>query len=259
MGKLDGRVAAITGGTAGIGRAIAEAFLAEGATVSLNGRSADKGQKVLAELGAGDRASFQAGDVTEPENVDAFIDGTRERHGRLDILVNNAGGGSVLVPIVEMPNDAWDHTIRWNLYSTFWATKRALPTMIEQGWGRIINISSVEGKHGKPVLGPYVAAKHAINGLTKTVAQEVGTPGVTCNSICPGLVITDIVKNNGPSTAAAMGISFDEMVALYASEAATKRPTTVEEVAAVAVLLASDLGGGITGTSISVDGGTSAY
>ncbi len=259
MGKLDGRVAAITGGTAGIGRGIAQAFLAEGATVSLNGRSPEKGEKVLAELGAGDRASFQAGDVTEAANVERFIDGTIERHGRLDILVNNAGGGSILVPTVEMPDDAWDHTIRWNLYSTFWATKRALPTMLEQKWGRIINISSVEGKHGKPVLGPYVAAKHAIIGLTKTVAQEVGTQGITCNSICPGLVITDIVKDNGPSTAAAMGMTFDQMVELYASEAATKRPTTVEEVAAVAVLLASDLGAGITGTSISVDGGTSAY
>jgi 3-hydroxybutyrate dehydrogenase len=259
MGKLDGRVAAITGGTAGIGRAIAEAFLAEGATVSLNGRSQTKGEKVLAELGAGARASFQAGDVTQVENVEAFIDGTVARHGKIDILVNNAGGGSVLVPTVDMPYDAWDHTIKWNLYSTFWASKRALPTMLAQHWGRIINISSVEGKHGKPVLGPYVAAKHAINGLTKTIAQEYGTQGVTCNSICPGLVITDIVNENGPSTAAAMGMTFEEMVALYSSEAATKRPTTVEEVAAVAVLLASEVGGGITGSAISVDGGTSAY
>jgi 3-hydroxybutyrate dehydrogenase len=259
MGKLDGRVAAITGGTAGIGRAIAEAFLAEGGTVSLNGRSPEKGEKVLAELGAGARASFQAGDVTEVANVEAFIDGTIARHGRLDILVNNAGGGSVLVPTIDMPYEAWDHTIKWNLYSTFWASKRALPTMLAQKWGRIINISSVEGKHGKPVLGPYVAAKHAIIGLTKTIAQEVGTQGVTCNSICPGLVITDIVLDNGPSTAAAMGITFEEMVALYSSEAATKRPTTADEVAAVAVLLASELGGGITGSSISVDGGTAAY
>ena len=259
MGKLDGRVAAITGGTAGIGRAIAEAFLEEGATVALNGRSAEKGEKVLAELGVGSRATFQAGDVTQVENVEAFIDGVIGRHGRLDILVNNAGGGSVLVPTVDMPYDAWDHTIKWNLYSTFWASKRALPAMLAQSWGRIINISSVEGKHGKPVLGPYVAAKHAIIGLTKTIAQEVGTQGVTCNSICPGLVITDIVNDNGPSTAAAMGLTFEEMVALYSSEAATKRPTTVEEVAAVAVLLASEAGGGITGSSISVDGGTSAY
>ena len=259
MGKLDGRVAAITGGTAGIGRAIAEAFLEEGATVSLNGRSPEKGEKVLAELGAGSRASFQAGDVTDVANVEAFIDGVVGRHGKVDILVNNAGGGSVLVPTVDMPYDAWDHTIKWNLYSTFWASKRALPVMLAQGWGRIINISSVEGKHGKPVLGPYVAAKHAIIGLTKTIAQEVGTQGVTCNSICPGLVITDIVNDNGPSTAAAMGLTFEEMVALYSSEAATKRPTTVEEVAAVAVLLASEAGGGITGSSISVDGGTSAY
>lgn len=131
--------------------------------------------------------------------------------------------------------------------------------MIPQQSGRIINISSVEGKHGKPVLTAYVAAKHGINGLTKAVAKEVGTQGITVNSICPGLVITDIIKNNGPSTAEAMGMSFDDMVQLFASESAIKRPNTVEEVAAVALLLASDNAAGITGAIYSVDGGTAAY
>jgi 3-hydroxybutyrate dehydrogenase len=105
----------------------------------------------------------------------------------------------------------------------------------------------------------YVAAKHAINGLTKAVAKEVGTTGVTVNAICPGLVITDIVKDNGPNTAAAMGLTFDEMVDLFAQESAIKRPNTVEEVAHAAVMLASDPGGGITGALISVDGGTAPY
>lgn len=259
MGALDGRIAAITGGTAGIGRAIAEAFLAEGASVALNGRSAEKGEKLLADLAVGDRAIFIPGDVTRSEDVEQFVDATVERFGRLDILVNNAGGAHELLPVVDLSYEGFDHTMKWNLYSTFWGTKRALPTMISQGWGRIINISSVEGKHGKGVLSSYVAAKHAIIGLTKSVAQEVGTLGITANSICPGLVITDIVKDNGPATAAAMGITFDEMVQMYAAEAATKRPTTVEEVAAVAVLLAGDAGAGITGSSISVDGGTASY
>ncbi len=259
MGKLDGRVAAITGGTAGIGRGIAEAFLAEGASVALNGRNAEKGAKTLAELGAGDRAIFLAGDVMKGEEIDAFIDGTRQHFGHLDILVNNAGGAAVLLPTVDMPFDDWELTIRWNLHATFIATKRALPGMIEQGWGRVINMSSVEGKVGKPVLTAYVAAKHAINGFTKAVAREVAESGVTVNSLCPGLVITDIIRDNGPRTAEAMGISFDEMVALFSAESAIKRPNTVEEVAHAAVMLASDLGGGITGALLSVDGGTSPY
>jgi 3-hydroxybutyrate dehydrogenase/3-oxoacyl-[acyl-carrier protein] reductase len=259
MGSLDGRVAAITGGTAGIGRGIAEAFLAEGASVALNGRNKEKGERVLAELDAGDRAVFIAGDVMKAEEIDSFIDQTSGHFGHLDILVNNAGGAAVLLPTVDMPFDDWEMTIRWNLHSTFIATKRALPGMIEQGWGRIINISSVEGKVGKPVLTAYVAAKHGIIGLTKGVAREVGTTGVTVNAICPGLVITDIVKENGPNTAKAMGITFDEMVDLFAQEAAIKRPNTVEEIANAAVMLACDLGGGITGAAISVDGGTSPY
>jgi len=131
--------------------------------------------------------------------------------------------------------------------------------MLPQKSGRIINISSVEGKHGKPVLTAYVAAKHAINGLTKAVAKEVGPEGVTVNAICPGLVITDIIQRNGPATAQAMGLEFDEMVALFAAESAIKRPNTLEEVAAVAVLLASDVAAGITGAIYSVDGGTAAY
>ena len=259
MGKLDGRVAAITGGTAGIGLGIAEAFLAEGASVALNGRSKEKGDRVLAQLDVGDRAIFIAGDVMIPEEIDSFIDETRSHFGHLDILVNNAGGAGVLLPTVDMPFDDWEMTIRWNLHSTFIATKRALPGMIEQGWGRIINISSVEGKVGKPVITAYVAAKHGIVGLTKGVAREVGTTGVTVNAICPGLIITDIVKENGPRTAAAMGISFDEMVALYTAESAIQRPNTVEEVGNAAVMLASDLGAGVTGAAISVDGGTSPY
>ncbi len=259
MGKLDGRVAAITGGTAGIGRGIAEAFLAEGASVALNGRNREKGEKVLSELGVGDRATFIAGDVMDEAAIDAFIDQTREHFGHLDILVNNAGGAAVLLPTVDMPFEDFEMTIRWNLHSTFIATKRALPAMVEQGWGRIINISSVEGKVGKPVLTAYVAAKHAINGLTKAVAKEVGTTGVTVNAICPGLIITDIVKENGPNTAAAMGITFEEMVDLFASESSIKRPNTVEEIGNAAVMLACELGSGITGALISVDGGTAPY
>lgn len=257
--KLAGKVAAITGGTAGMGRGIAEAFLAEGAKVALFARNPDKGAKVLAELGAGENAIFVAGDVMAQADLEGFVDHVVAHFGTLDILVNNAGGAGDLQPLVNLSDHAFDEAMKWNVYSTFWASRRALPTMLEKGNGRIINISSMEGKHGKPVLTAYSAAKHAVNGLTKSLAREVGAQGVTVNAICPGLVITDIIRDNGPATAKAMGLEFEEMVTMFAQEAAIKRPNTVEEVAAVAVLLASEAGGGITGAQISVDGGTAQY
>ena len=257
--KLEGRVAAVTGGSAGIGRGIAEAYLAEGASVAVMARNAEKAEKMLAEVGAGDRLIFVQGDAMDQASVEGFVDQTAAHFGRVDILINNAGGAGDLQPTISLSDESFDECMKWNVYSTFWGTRRALKYMTEQLWGRIINISSMEGKHGKPVLTAYTTAKHAINGMTKSVAREVGTQGITVNAICPGLVITDIVRDNGPNTAEAMGMTFDEMVDLFSKEAAIERPNTVEEVAAVAVLLASDLGGGITGALMSVDGGTAQY
>lgn len=257
--KLENKIAAITGGSAGIGRGIAEAFLAEGANVAIMARNKDKADKALAEIGAGESLVFIQGDATNQADIENFVDETVSKFGKIDILVNNAGGAGDLQPTVMLSDESFDLAMKWNVYSTFWATRRALKTMLEQQWGRIINIASVEGKHGKPVMTAYTAAKHAVVGMTKSTAREVGTQGVTVNSICPGLIITDIVRDNGPATAEAMGMSFDEMVAMFAKESAIERTNTVEEVAAVAVLLASDVGAGITGTSISVDGGTSQY
>jgi NAD(P)-dependent dehydrogenase (short-subunit alcohol dehydrogenase family) len=261
--KLEGKVAAITGGTAGLGRGIAEAFLAEGAKVALFARNAEKGARVIEELHVGrqggERAIFVAGDVMQQADVEGFIDQTIDHFGTLDILVNNAGGAGDLQPLVQLSDEAFDEAMKWNVYSTFWACRRALPEMLKKGDGRIINMSSMEGKHGKPVFTAYTAAKHAVNGLTKSLAREVGEAGVTVNSICPGLVVTDIIKNNGPATAEAMGMEFDEMIAMFASEAAIKRPNTVEEIAAMALLLASKEGAGITGAMLSVDGGTAQY
>ena len=257
--KLEGRVAAVTGGSAGIGRGIAEAYLAEGASVAVMARNAEKAEKMLAEVGAGDRLIFVQGDAMDQASVEGFVDQTAAHFGRVDILINNAGGAGDLQPTISLSDESFDECMKWNVYSTFWGTRRALKYMTEQSWGRIINISSMEGKHGKPVLTAYTTAKHAINGMTKSVAREVGTQGITVNAICPGLVITDIVRDNGPNTAEAMGMTFDEMVNLFSKEAAIERPNTVEEVAAVAVLLASDLGGGITGALMSVDGGTAQY
>ncbi|MEM8724012.1 MAG: SDR family NAD(P)-dependent oxidoreductase [Pseudomonadota bacterium] len=261
--KLEGKVAAITGGTAGLGRGIAEAFMAEGAKVALFARNPEKGARVIEELRVNrpgpDRAIFVAGDVMNQSDVEGFIDTTIDEFGTLDILVNNAGGAGDLQPMVNLSDEAFDEAMKWNVYSTFWATRRALPEMLKKGDGRVINMSSMEGKHGKPVFTAYTAAKHAVNGITKSLAREVGEAGVTVNSICPGLVVTDIIKNNGPATAKAMGMEFDEMITMFAQEAAIKRPNTVEEIAAVAMLLASKEGAGITGAMISVDGGTAQF
>jgi NAD(P)-dependent dehydrogenase (short-subunit alcohol dehydrogenase family) len=257
--RLEGKIAAITGGTAGIGRGIAEAFIKEGASVALMARNKEKGARTIEEIGASDRAVFISGDAMVQSDVEGFIDQTIERFGKLDILVNNAGGAGDLQPIVDLSDETFDQTMKWNVYSTFWAMRRALKAMIPNEAGRVINISSTEGKVGKPIFTAYTAAKHAINGMTKSVAQEVGPMGITVNSICPGLVITDIVKDNGPATAEAMGMSFDEMVTMFSQDAALKRPTKVEEVAAMAVLLASDEGSGITGATLSVDGGIAQY
>ncbi|MBQ0772758.1 MAG: 3-hydroxybutyrate dehydrogenase [Parasphingorhabdus sp.] len=257
--KLKGKTAAITGGTAGIGRGIAEAFLAEGANVALFARNPEKGAKVVAELGVGDRAFFVAGDVMEQDQVEGFIDQTVQHFGAIDILVNNAGGAGDLAPLVDLTDEAFDMAMKWNIYSSFWATRRALKPMIAQQWGRVINISSTEGKMGKPTFAPYTIAKHGINGMTKAVAQEVGTSGVTVNAICPGLIMTDLILDSGPATAAGMGMTFEEMIDMFSQESALKRPGKVEEVAAMAVLLASDAGAGITGATLSVDGGTAQY
>ncbi len=257
--QLKGKTAAITGGTAGIGRAIAEAFLAEGANVALMARNPQKGAKVLDELQVGDRAIFVAGDVMKQEAVEGFIDQTVDKYGTVDILVNNAGGAGALAPLVDLTDEAFDEAMKWNIYSTFWATRRALKPMIAQKSGRVINISSTEGKMGKPTFAPYTIAKHGINGMTKAVAQEVGTMGITINSICPGLVLTDLILDNGPTTAKGLGMTFEEMIDMFAQESALKRPNTVEEIAAMALLLASDAGAGITGAMLSVDGGTAQY
>lgn len=259
MQQLQDRVAVITGGTAGLGRGIAAAYLREGAKVVLNGRAQAKGDTALAELKAGDRAIFRAGDVTQKDDIEELVDLAVDHFGRIDILVNNAGGAHDTRPVAQTTDEEWDLIMRWNLYSTFYGTRRALKYMLPQQSGRIINMSSVEGKHGKAVLASYTAAKHAINGFTKATAKEVGTDGITVNALCPGLVVTDIIQENGPRTAEAMGISFDDLIDMFVQDSAIKRPNTVEEVAAMAVLLASDIGAGITGALISIDGGTAAY
>lgn len=259
MGTLEGRVACITGGTRGIGFGIARSMLEEGARVVVSGRSANKGEAALLELAGGDRAHFVVCDVKQREECEALVDATVAHFGRIDILVANAGGATQHAPVAELSDEAMQDALLWNLWHTFWTMRRALHYMLPQKHGRIINISSVEGKVGKPGLAHYVTVKHAINGLTKSTAREVGTSGITVNALCPGAIETDVMAAEGPGAAAAMGITYPELLATFASESAIKRLNEVEDVAAVALLLASDAGAGITGSMISVDGGTSPY
>lgn len=197
-GSLDGRVAVITGSTRSIGRAIAEAFLADGATVVISGRSELKGKQALEEMDAGDRAVFHPCDANSQEDIEGLADFAAERFGRLDIWVNNVGGTSGFAPIHELSDEAWNDALKLNLNAYFYGTRRALPKMLAGGWGRIINISSVEGKQAnKPAISHYITNKHAIHGLTKATAFEYGTQGITCNAICPGAVDTDLMRAAG--------------------------------------------------------------
>lgn len=255
--RLEGRVAAITGSTRSIGRAMAEAFLAEGAHVVINGRSAEKGRAAVAEIDAGDRLDFYQGSATEQRSVEGLVAHAIERFGQLDIMVLNAGGVKEPAPVIEMTDDEWQYELDLNLNHTFWGTRAALRHMVPRSWGRVIAISSIEGKHGKPNVAGYTANKHAINGFVKAVSREVGVDGVTVNAICPGLVVTDMVHERA---GAALGVDGVEgLIEHYCANTALKRPVTVEEVAAFAVHLASDAGAGFSGGTISLDGGDAFY
>lgn len=260
MQRLEGKVAVITGSTRGIGRAMAEAFLAEGARVVVNGRSEEKGRRCLEEMAGGDRVVFRAGDIGVQADVEGLVDFTVDHFGRVDICCLNAGGLENPASIAEMTDREWDIQITLNLHHVFWGMRRALQHMIRQQSGRIIVTSSIEGKMSQGGVGGYTAAKHGVNGLVKSAAREVGTQGITVNSICPGLVLTDLAYTNGPDAAKAGGFeSFEAMIDFQVSGSAIKRAIRAEEVAAMAVLLASEAGAAITGANLAVDGGTLPY
>jgi len=257
---LDGRVALITGGTRGIGRGIAEALVAVGARVVISGRSAEKGERAVVEMNAGERLRFIACDVRDRSQVDRLVDETVEHFGGLHILINNAGGSDGFALIHDMSDEAWDNALALNLNSTFWATRRALPHMLKGRWGRVIAISSVEGKQAtKAMVSHYITNKHAINGFAKAIAFEYGEQGITSNAICPGAVETDTMRTAGLAAAQAAGLTYGQFLQAYADETMIKRLIRVEEVAALAELLCSDAGGGITGALLNVDGGSSSW
>ena len=260
MNKLEGKVVCVTGGTRSIGRAMADAMLAEGAKVVVNGRNAEKGQQCLEEMNGGNNADFYAGDAAVQADVEGLIDFTIDRYGQLDICCLNSGGVLATAPVAQMSDEEWKLEIDWNLNHVFWGMRRALQHMIPRDSGRILVTSSVEGKLGKPGIPGYATTKHAVNGLVKAASKEVGTTGITINSLLPGLIETDIVRETGPASAQMMGLgSYEALLDLFAQESAIKRLNTVEQVAAVAVMLASDGARNITGCMFPIDGGTMPY
>ena len=256
---LEGKVAFVTGGTGGIGRGIAERFLDAGASVMVGSRRAETGAEMLGELGYDDdRLRYLQADVTQQRDVETLVDAAHAWKGHLDIAVLNAGGVGTSMKIVEMTDDEWNHELDLNINHVFWGVRRSLRHMLPAGSGRIITMSSLEGKHAKAGIAGYVANKHAVNGLTKAVAKEVGTDGITVNAICPGLVVTDLIRRGGGKGIGAAG-GLEGVIARFAAESAINRPVTVDEVAALAEFLASDGSSGITGACLSVDGGIAHY
>jgi len=259
---LKGKTALVTGSTSGIGQGVAEALAARGANIVLNGFGrADDIEALRAKI-AGDHGvavRYDGADMTQPSAIEAMMKKSIAEFGAVDILVNNAGIQHV-APIEEFPVEKWDAIIAINLVASFHTIRHALPTMKRRKWGRIINIASAHALVASPYKSAYVAAKHGIAGLTKTVALEVAELGVTVNAICPGYVLTPLVERQIPDTAKARGITEEQVVrdVLLAAQA-TKQFVTVAQVASLATYLASDDAASITGAILSVDGGWTAH
>lgn len=262
MGRLSGKAAIVTGSTSGIGLGIARALAAEGADVMLNGLG-EPAEIDRLRLGLaadyGVRALYSPADMTRPAEIAAMVRSAEEALGAVDILVNNAGIQHV-APVDDFPVAKWDAIIAINLSSNFHAIRAALPAMKKRGWGRIINVASAHALVASPFKSAYVAAKHGVAGLTKTVALEVAESGITVNAICPGYVLTPLVQKQIPDTAKARGISEEEVVknVLLAAQP-TKKFVTVEQVAAFATFLASDAAASITGAVLPIEGGWTAH
>ncbi|MEP0234075.1 3-hydroxybutyrate dehydrogenase [Roseibium sp.] len=258
---LANKTAVVTGSTSGIGLACARAFAEEGANVVINGLGdADEIEATRAaiENDFGVRCIYSAANMLKPDEIATMIQNAENELGSVDILVNNAGIQHVS-PVDEFPIDKWDAIIAINLTSAFHSTRAALPGMKKRGWGRIINTASAHALVASPYKAAYVAAKHGIAGLTKTVALEVAEQGITVNAICPAYVWTPLVEKQIPDTAKARGITEEEVkrdVLLKAQP--TKQFVTVEQVAGFAVFLCTDTASSITGSILPIDAGWTA-
>jgi len=259
---LEGRVAVITGSTSGIGLAIARELAGHGALIVLNGLGERSAIAALCqELGATHDVAvrYDAADLSQAGNIIDMVDRTERVFGPVDILVNNAGIQHV-APVEDFPPERWDAIIALNLTAVFHATRAVLGGMKSRGWGRIVNIASAHGLVASPFKGAYVAAKHGVVGFTKVVALEAAEVGVTCNTVCPGYVLTPLVEAQIDAQAAAHGIPRDQVVRdVLLKEQPTKRFATVAEIAGTVAFLCSPSAASITGASIMVDGGWTAH
>lgn len=250
---LNGKTALITGGGRGIGRAIALAFAREGARIAVAARTTAQVEQVASEIGNG--AIALVCDVADSQSVARMFSDLRERLGDADILVNNAGIAESAT-LANTTDELWHRHLSINLSGTFYCTRAALPAMLKKGWGRVINIASIAGKTGAPYIAAYSASKHGVMGLTRSIALEVGASGITVNAICPGYVDTDMVSRGVERITTRTGRSAEEALETLKKMSPQNRLVTPEEVAALALLLASDEGRGINGQGINVDGGT---
>jgi 3-hydroxybutyrate dehydrogenase len=259
---LNGKTALVTGSTSGIGLGIARAFAAQGANIVLNGFGDAAGiENLRASLAreSGVSVRYDGADMSKPESIEAMMRRAIEQFGCIDVVVNNAGIQHV-APVDEFPVDKWDAILAINLSAAFHTTRLALPAMKKKGWGRVINVASAHALVASPYKSAYVAAKHGIAGLTKTVALEVAEAGITVNAVCPGYVLTPLVEKQIPDTAKARGISEEAVVrdVLLAAQP-TKKFVTVEQVAALVSFLCTEGAASITGAVLPIEGGWTAH
>lgn len=258
---VTGKNVIITGSTSGIGQGIARELAKKGANIMLNGfGDADQIEtdRATLEKETNVKIRYHGADMTKADDIKDLVDTTISEFGSVDVVVNNAGIQHV-APIEEFPAGKWDAIIAINLSSAFHTMQHAIPNMKEAGWGRIINIASAHALVASPYKSAYVAAKHGIAGLTKTVALETAKDGITVNAICPGYVWTPLVEGQVADTAKARNISEEEVkqdVLLKAQP--TKQFTTIEQLGELAAFLCSDAAANITGTMLPVDGGWTA-
>ena len=254
---LKGKRAIVTGSNSGIGLGVAIELAKSGAEVVINSftdrpEDHDLAARLSAETGASLR--YNAADMSKGDDCRALI----EAAGGCDILVNNAGIQHVS-PIEDFPIDKWNAILAINLSSAFHTTAAALPGMKAKGWGRIVNIASAHGLTASPYKSAYVAAKHGVVGLTKTVALEVAGQGITCNAICPGYVLTPLVEAQIPDTMKQYNMDRDTVIReVMLQRQPSRQFATTEQLGGTVVFLSSPAADQITGTTISVDGGWTA-